>query len=114
MADRNSAVRPTARPPVRPTASIKALNVGPREISGENLAVVLAGSGAAHRPPLAHPHAMPPPRADGDQTRDLPAVLRNRQPKRRAAEQLICPGAEHGANVGPRHADVAVLERDAQ
>src|SRR2546422_7921368 len=72
------ATRQTARPPDRLTASVKALNIGPRKIGGDDLAVVLARAGPAHRTPLTEPHTVTPPRARRDEPADLAAALRHR------------------------------------
>src|SRR5205814_9151586 len=97
---RRIATRQTARPPERLTASVKALNIGPRKIGGDDLAVVLARAGPAHRTPLAEPHTVTPPRARRDEPADLAAVLRHRELEGRTAEQLIGRGPQHRAYVG--------------
>src|SRR2546425_5089088 len=107
------ATRQPARPPDRLTASVKALNIGPRKIGGDDLAVVLARAGPAHRPPLTEPHTVTPPRARRDEPADLAAVLRHRELERRTAEQLIGRGPQHRAYVGAGHPHVSVLEHDA-
>src|SRR5437773_6941091 len=108
------ATRQTARPPDRLTASVKALNIGPRKIGGDDLAVVLARAGPAHRAPLTEPHTVAPPRARRDEPADLAAVLRHREREGGAPEQLVGLGPQHRAHVGAGHPHVAVLEHDAQ
>src|SRR5439155_1692710 len=78
-----------------------ALDMGPREVSGENRTVVLARPGAAHRAPLTQAHAMAPPRAGRDHARDLTTVLRHGKLKGRTPQQLIGPGPQHGPHIGP-------------
>src|SRR2546425_6903075 len=111
---RRTATRQTARPPDRPTASVKARNIGPRKVGGDDRAVVLTRSGPAHRAPLTKPHTMAPPRPRRDEPANLPAVLRYRQREQRTAEQLIGLRPQHRAHVRARHPHVAVLEHDAQ
>src|SRR5712691_5987472 len=113
-ADKRSG-RPTARRiAARQTASVKALNIGPRKVGGDDRAVVLTRPGPAHRAPLAKPHAVAPPGAGCDEPADLAAILRHRQREGRTAEQLIGLRPQHRAHVGARHPHVAVLEHDAQ
>src|SRR2546426_5913449 len=111
---RRIATRQTARPPDRLTASVKALNIGPRKVGGDDPAVVLTRAGPAHRAPLAKPHTVAPPRARGDEPADLAAILRHREREGRTAEQLVGLRPQHRAHVGARHPHVAVLEHDAQ
>src|SRR6266516_1860763 len=92
------AIRPTAGPPDRLTASVKAFNIGPRKVGGDDLAVVLTRAGPAHRA----------------QPADLAAVLRHREREGRAAEQLIGLWPQDRAHVGAGHPYVTVLEHDAQ
>src|SRR2546422_3074578 len=108
------ATRQPARPPDRLTASVKALNIGPRKIGGDDPAVVLARAGPADRAPLTEPHTVTPPRTRRDEPADLAAVLRHRELEGRTAEQLIGRGPQHGAYVGAGHPHVSVLEHDAQ
>src|SRR2546422_3576907 len=108
------ATRQTARPPAARTASVKRPNVGPRKMGGDDLAVVLARAGPAHRAPLTDPHTVTPPRARRDEPADLAAVLRHRELEGRTAEQLIGRGPQHRAYVGAGHPHVSVLEHDAQ
>src|SRR5882724_10909154 len=86
---RRLAARQTARPPDRPTASVNALNMGPRKVGGDDRAVVRTRPGPAHRAPLAEPHALAPPRPRRDEPADLAAILGPRQREGRTAGQLI-------------------------
>src|SRR2546425_8207676 len=104
----------TARPPDRLTASVKALDIGPRKVGGDDRAVVLTRAGPAHRAPLTEPHTVAPPRPRRDEPADLAAVLRHREREGRAAKQLLGLGPQHRAYLGPGHPHVAVLEHDAQ
>src|SRR5205809_535238 len=108
------AIRPTADPPDRLTASVKAFNIGPRKVGGDDLAVVLTRAGPAHRAPLTESHTVAPPSARRDEPADLAAVLRHREREGRAAEQLIGLWPQDRAHVGAGHPYVTVLEHDAQ
>src|SRR5205809_1806753 len=108
------ATRRTARPPDRLTASVKALDIGPRKVGGDDRAVVLTRAGPAHRAPLTEPHTVAPPRTRRDEPADLAAVLRHREREGRAAKQLRGLGPQHRAYVWPGHPHGAVLAHDAQ
>jgi len=103
---RRIATRETARPPDRPTASVKARNIGPRKVGGDDRAVVLTRAGPAHRAPLTKPHTVAPPRPSRDEPADLPAVLRYRKPRTGCCEQLNRAVPQHRAHVRARHAHV--------
>src|SRR6266704_3085176 len=94
-------------PPTGPRSSWRALSIGPRKIGGDDLAVVVARAGPAHRTPLTEPHTVTPPRARRDDPADLAAVLRHRELEGRTAEQLIGRGPQHRAYVGARHPHVS-------
>src|SRR6266508_1672686 len=98
----------------RPTALVEAFNIGPRKVSGDDLAIVLTRAGPAHRAPLTEPHTVAPPRPRCDESADLAAVLRHREREGRAAEDLIGLRPQDRAHVGARHPHVAVLERDTE
>src|SRR2546422_2198441 len=70
----------------RLTASVKALDIGPRKVGGDDRAVVLTRAGPAHRAPLTEPDTVAPPRAGRDEPADLAAILRHREREGRAAE----------------------------
>src|SRR5258707_8624197 len=105
---RRIATRQTACPLDRLTASVKALDIGPRKVGGDDRAVVLTRAGPAHRAPLAKPHTVPPPRPSRDEPADLPAVRRYRKREQRTPEQLIALPPQHRAHVPSKHAHVAV------
>src|SRR5256714_4778414 len=105
---------PTVRPSDRPTRLVESLNGRSREISSEDLAILLSRARPADRAPLTQPQAVTRARAGGDEPRDLAVLTGHRQLERRALQQAIGLGPQHGPDVGPGHSDVAVLEHDAQ
>src|SRR6266699_6492659 len=112
------AVRRPAGPAVnaraKATALVKPLNARSGEVSGENGFVALPRARPSHRPPLTEPHAVPPSRARRDHPAHLPALARDVQLERLAAERAIGLGAQHVADVRAGHADVTAREDDPQ
>src|SRR3989475_200015 len=109
-------VRPSGRGlrTARPLPLVESLNGRPREVSGEDVPILLACARSAHCAPLAQSEAVSRPRAGRDEPRDLAVLARHRQLERRALQQPTRLRPQHGAHVRARHADVAVLEHDAE
>src|SRR5256885_10159531 len=105
---------PTVRPSDRPTRLVESLNGRSREISGEDLAILLSRARPTDRAPLAQSQAVSGAGARRDEPHHLAVLTRRGQLKRRALQQPIGLGPQHGPDVGARHSDVAVLEHDAQ
>src|SRR6266404_5484998 len=105
---------PSNIPTLQRSILVDAIKCRPRKIGRQDSAVVLPRARTAHRPPLTHPDAVPRPRAGGDESADLPALLGHRELERGAAERPVGLGPEHGAYVGPADAHVAPLEHDPQ
>src|SRR5438128_2232486 len=104
----------TATASAVPTALVQALKLCSREVRRQYLAVVFARPRPAYGTPLAQPHAVPPPRTRGHETSQPTAVFHHLEVKRRASQQAIRFGPQHGAHIRTANPQVAVLEHDAQ
>src|SRR5206468_11166326 len=109
------AARLTAQPPSRLAAClVEALDIGPRKVSRDDLAVVLTRAGPTYRAPLTEPDTVAPPHARGDEPAHLTGFLRHRHLERRAPEELIGLRPQHRAHIRTGNPHLPVLERDAQ
>src|SRR6185503_361631 len=100
-------------PTFQPSNLVDFLNFRPREISTENLLMVLPRPGSADRAPLTHADRVSRARSRRDDARHFAVRLRDGQLKCQAVELTIRLGPQHRSHVGARNADVATLEHDA-
>src|SRR6266516_1133056 len=108
----STSIRPMAI--LRATALVEPLNGRPWKIGRQDLPVLLARARSAYRAPLAQAEAVSRPRACRDEPSDRSVLARHRQLERRALQQPTRLRPQHGAHLRARHADVAVLEHDAE
>src|SRR6266566_3312115 len=108
----STSIRPMAT--LRAAALVEPLNGRPWKIGRQDLPVLLARARSAHRAPLAQAEAVSRPRACRDEPSDRSVLARHRQLERRALQQPTRLRPQHGAHLRARHADVAVLEHDAE
>ena len=90
--------------------SVRPADVGARKVGSQDRRRILSGSGAAYRPPLTEPDAMPGPGAVGDQAGQpisLPGLrqLEQRAPQDRSPRPDAAPVAlrarPHSRKCGP-------------
>ena len=94
--------------------SVGAGNRGARKIRREDVLVGKAGAGAADRAPLAHPHAVPGPRADRVETDDPAPVPGHLQVEVGAPQNAAVRRAEDQAGHRAGHHEAAAGARELE
>src|SRR2546421_12435971 len=114
MLESKSSTKHSNLPTFQPSNLVEPFNLGSREISIQDLVIVLTRARAADGAPLAHADAVTRPGARRNQARHLTIHFRHSQLKCVAGKHAIDIGSQHSADVRAWDAYVAALEYDSQ
>src|SRR5438132_971642 len=113
MLESKSTTKHSNFPTFHPSNLVEPFNLGSREISIQNLVIVLSRARAADGAPLAHADAVTRPGARRNQARHLTIHFRHSQLKGIAGKHAIDIGSQHSADVRAWDAYVAALDHVA-